>query len=123
MSHPDAEHHEQEIDPSPLRPYVVTRGRTQPTAGTLDLISQVVALTEPPAAGLDPEHLTIMRLCREPISLAELATYLDLPAGAISVLLGDLLEWGMVATQNPQPDSGSDDLQVLKAVRDGLKSL
>lgn len=68
------------VDPEIIRPYVVTRGRTQPVHGRFDLISMALAVGPPPGpdAGLDPEHLRIIQLCREPKSVAEIAAYLDL---------------------------------------------
>lgn len=112
-----------QLNPNLLRPYMVTGGRTEPARGTLDLISQAITLTDHLPGGLNPEHLTILRLCRASTSVAELASHLDLPPGAVSVLLGDLLECQLIAVQAPQPDVDTHDLQVYKAVIDGLRSL
>ncbi|MEU7898900.1 DUF742 domain-containing protein [Nonomuraea sp. NPDC049152] len=114
---------EHEIDPSLLRPFVITRGRTQPARGAFNLITQAIAVAGQPALGLDPEHAAILRLSRAPIAVAELASHLDLPPGAICVLLGDLLEQDLIDVQHPQPDTDIQDPQVYKAVLDGLRSL
>ncbi|GLW12396.1 hypothetical protein Misp01_75240 [Microtetraspora sp. NBRC 13810] len=108
-----------------VRPYVMTRGRTEPVRGDFSLISLVVAGrtatgTEP---GLDPEHRTIVRLCQDPQSVAEIAAYLDLPAGTIRVLLGDLLDKGYVSVQNPQPETDFRDRRMYEAVLNGLRAL
>ncbi|GAA5055484.1 DNA-directed RNA polymerase specialized sigma24 family protein [Thermocatellispora tengchongensis] len=108
-----------------VRPYVMTRGRTEPVRGDFNLISLVVAQRAVPAAeaGLDPEHRTIMRLCREPQSVAEIAAYLDLPAGTVRVLLGDLLDRGYIAVQDPQPEMDIRDRRMYEAVLNGLRAL
>lgn len=114
---------EPQLNPGLLRPYMVTGGRTEPARGSFDLISQAVTLTDHLPGGLNPEHLTILRLCRASTSVAELASHLDLPPGAVSVLLGDLLERQLIAVRAPQPDVDTYDSQVYKAVIDGLRSL
>ncbi|SDH46687.1 Protein of unknown function [Sinosporangium album] len=108
-----------------VRPYVMTRGRTEPTRGKFDLISLVVA-TRPTAAlevGLGPEHLTILRLCEEFLSVAEIAARMDLPAGTIRVLLGDLLDRDFIEVSEPHPETDMDDDCFYQAVIDGLRSL
>ncbi|MFD1939468.1 MULTISPECIES: DUF742 domain-containing protein [Nonomuraea] len=114
---------EQEVDPSLLRPFVITRGRTQPVRGAFNLITQAVAVAERPALGLDPEHAAILRLSRAPIAVAELASHLDLPPGTVCVLLGDLLAHDLIDVQHPHPDTDIHDPRVYKAVLDGLRSL
>ncbi|MGI5272660.1 DUF742 domain-containing protein [Nonomuraea sp. CA-218870] len=113
------------IDPEIIRPYVVTRGRTAPTRGRFDLISMALAIGPPPGpeAGLDPEHLSILRLCREPKSVAEIAAHLNLPAGTIRVLLGDLFDRELVSAQEPQSEVDMRDVKMYRAVLDGLRSL
>lgn len=108
-----------------VRPYVMTRGRTEPIRGDFNLISLVV--TRRPASavevGLDPEHRAILRLCQQPKSVAEIAAYLDLPAGTVRVLLGDLLHRGFVSVQNPRPEVNIRDRRMYEAVLNGLRAL
>jgi hypothetical protein len=108
-----------------VRPYVMTRGRLQPVRGTFDLITLVVATqdTPPVQPGLGPEHLAIAGLCARPLSVAEIAAELDLPAGTVRVLLGDLLDKGFVVTQEPQPDVDVRDKRMYEVVLDGLRAL
>lgn len=108
-----------------VRPYVMTSGRLQPIRGTFDLISLVLAtgLTPAPELGLGPEHLAIVRLCQQLMSVAEIAGHLDLPAGTVRVLLGDLLDKGFVTVEDPQPETDMDDLRMYQAVIDGLRAL
>ncbi|MET8146281.1 DUF742 domain-containing protein [Sphaerisporangium sp. NPDC005288] len=108
-----------------VRPYVMTRGRTEPSRGRIDLITLVVTLNTAPAAepGLGPEHHTIVRLCERPLSVAEIAAHLDLPAGTVRVLLGDLVDRGLVAIQEPARETDVLDLETYKAVLNGLRTL
>ena len=65
-----------------VRPYALTGGRTRPSGEeTFDLMAMVTAVRGAPAStcDLEPEHLTLLRLCRLPASVADLASDLDLP--------------------------------------------
>ena len=48
-----------------------------------------------------PEHLALLRLCVAPISLADLASDLDLPLGVVRILVGDLREHELIAVRQP----------------------
>lgn len=122
---PDESTDELWVDPEIIRPYVVTRGRTQPAHGRFDLISMALSMGPPPGpdSGLDPEHLRILQLCREPKSVAEIAAHLNLPAGTIRVLLGDLFDRELVSAQEPQSEVDMQDMKMYRAVLDGLRSL
>lgn len=108
-----------------VRHYAMTAGRTKPTRGEFDLITLIMASRS--AAGADPrlqpELSAIIRLCQNPISVAELATHLDLPVGTVRVLLGDLLDRGFIRTRSPVPATQLPNERVFKAVLDGLRSL
>lgn len=108
-----------------VRPYVMTYGRTAPAKGRFDLISLVVSIRPAPVAeqGLGPEHLAIVRLCRTPYSVAEIAAHLDLPVGTVRVLLGDLLARGYVRVQAPQTESSMHDDKMYEAIINGLRAL
>lgn len=125
--HPEPEH-ERWLDDSagPLvRPYVMTSGRLEPVRGTFDLITLVESTVRAPAVeiGLGPEHLAIVRICQSTMSVAELTAHLDLPTGTVRVLLGDLLDKGLVTVQEPQPEIDMQDLRMYQAVIDGLRAL
>ncbi|NUW37817.1 DUF742 domain-containing protein [Nonomuraea sp. SMC257] len=125
MTPPEDPVEEHWVDPEIIRPYVVTRGRTRPAHGRFDLISMALAVGPLPGpdAGLDPEHLRILQLCREPKSVAEIAAHLNLPAGTIRVLLGDLFDRELVSAQEPQSEVDMRDVRMYRAVLDGLRSL
>jgi hypothetical protein len=113
------------VDEAVVRPYAVTHGRTQPVRGGFDLITQVTATRTfgDAMGGKQPEHAAILRLCQNPTSVAEIATHVDLPVGTVRVLLGDLLDRGLIRTRSPVPAANLPNDQVFKAVLDGLRAL
>ena len=108
-----------------VRHYAMTHGRTRPARGEFDLITLVMATRSTASSdiGLQPEHASIIRLCQNPISVAELATHMDLPVGTVRVLLGDLLDRGFIRTRSPVPSAHLPTERVFKAVLDGLRAL
>ncbi|MCW2502744.1 MAG: hypothetical protein JWO79_1028 [Actinomycetia bacterium] len=108
-----------------VRPYAMTRGRTRPSSGDFDLIALIVATQSSPAgvAGLGPEHLEIVAMCARPQSVAEISAHLDLPVGIVRVLLGDLLDGGLILVREPRRTTQLPSEPVLKAVISGLRSL
>lgn len=114
-----------------VRLYSMTRGRTRPVEeGLFDLISLITAVEPPPAAGvvpahvLDPEHQTILDWCRrEPLSVAELGSYTDLPVSVVRVLLGDLYDADLISVTRPVPLAELPDERLLRDVINGLRAL
>jgi Protein of unknown function (DUF742) len=108
-----------------VRPYFVTKGRTRPADGTApDLIDVVVAtgLRAPDGFRPGPEHRQILAACRQPVTVVDLASDIDLPSGVVRVLLADLSESGMLqilkASRGPVTDQ-----RILRDVLDGLQAL
>lgn len=105
-----------------VRPYAVTRGRTQPST-PLDLLSLVRAtgqgMVGPGQLGI--EHAQALRLCQSPTSVAEVAAHLDRSVTVTKILLADLIELGVVIERLPPSKSFSQDPAVLEAVIDGLR--
>jgi len=124
MPSPDDHWLDEEAGPV-VRPYAVIRGRTRPSGEKLDLIAVITAVrgVHLDPSSLDPEHLEVLRLCRLPTSVAELAADLDLPLGVVRILLGDLQERSLVSIHHPIPPARLPDMQVLKEVVDGLRRL
>src|SRR5262245_52444625 len=108
-----------------VRHYAIAHGRTKPTRGTFDLVTLIVATRSVTGTdkGMQPEHAEIIRLCQDPLSVAELAARLDRPVGTVRVLLGDLLDRGLIRTRSPAPASSLPTERVFKAVLDGLRAL
>jgi hypothetical protein len=103
-----------------VRPYTVSNGRTRPTTA-LDLLSQVMATGATPLGYLGPEHTQAIELCRAPVSVAEIAAHLKLPAAVTKVLLSDLVDCGALTTKSPSFHHNPTDRSLLEAVLDGLR--
>ncbi|SRR5690606_13105190 len=113
-------------DPGPVvRPYAVTSGRTRPSRGTFDLVTNIVATCAPSSlgAGHSPEQVAIVRLSQRPIAVAEISAHLDLPLSVVRVILGDLLHSGHIAVRSSQPADLQISVDTLEAMLDGLRSL
>jgi hypothetical protein len=108
-----------------VRPYAMTRGRTRHRRGEFDVISLVIAAGSQTPADIDigPEHRSILRLSRRPVSIAELAALLDLPLGTVRVLLGDLLERALIHLQKPKRPDGPATTTIIEAAINGLRRL
>jgi hypothetical protein len=108
-----------------VRPYAMTQGRVAPSGGEFDLVAFVVATMPdlPPAPHLQPEHHAIVSACWEPISVVELASKLDLSIGVVRVLLGDLRSAGLLSLYEPPAAAQPHDVDILKAVVNGLRAL
>jgi hypothetical protein len=108
-----------------VRPYAMTQGRVAPSGGDFDLVAFVVATVPDLASGiqLQPEHHAIVAAAWEPISVVELASQLDLSIGVVRVLLGDLRSAGLISLYEPPAASQPHDVDVLKAVVNGLRAL
>jgi len=107
-----------------LRPYAVVRGRTKPTGDVPDVISMVYSLpvTVPEPTDLEPEHLVVLQQCRVPMSVADLASALDLPLAVIRIMVADLRDRRFVRIQPPRPERVTD-IRLLREVADGLRRL
>ncbi len=105
-----------------VRPYAVTRGRTRVGPHDLQMITLVVTVEPAPtgqAGLLDPEHRQIITLCRLPTSVAEISAELRLPLSVVKILIGDLVEQGLVHVRSAvTPDPG-----ILRAVIVGIRQL
>ena len=64
-----------------VRPYAVSRGRTRSRGEQFDLMAVVVSGTpsRQDRFWLDSEHLRVLRLCRRPVTVADLTADMDLP--------------------------------------------
>jgi hypothetical protein len=110
-------------DDEPERLYVITRGRGGVRQrAALDLVTLIVSSAEPDPV-MPPEQASILRLCRSPLSVAELSAYLRLPVSLVTVLLADLLADGRVKARAPIPKALLPDPALIEAVMHGLQRL
>ena len=107
-----------------LRPYALTRGRARPSHGS-DLELEALVSTTMIGETMHlpaPEPHSIALLCREPLSLAEIAAHMKLPIGVVRVLVADMAHQGMVEIYRPaRVGTGGPDIPLLERVLDGLR--
>jgi uncharacterized protein DUF742 len=109
-----------------VRPYAMTRGRTAPASGSfvglIDVVAAVAGAQLPADARLNREHRRVLSRCRQPITVVDLASDIDLPVGVVRVLLSDLSQYGalrVVAT----PRGPVTNERLLRDVLDALQAL
>jgi hypothetical protein len=108
---------------NPERLYVITKGRTGTAEETvIDLVPLMVARSEPQPT-TQPEAAAILRLCRSPLSVAEISAYLGVPISVITVLLADLLTDKNVEARAPVPKALLPERALIEAVMNGLQKL
>ncbi len=109
-----------------VRLYALTQGRTR-SAGesSLDLIDVVLAtsLETDDRFRPGPEHRKLVGMCHRPVSVADLASEIDLPIGVVRVLLGDLCQHGLIRVYKPSERGSITDERLLRKVLDGLQAL
>lgn len=109
-----------------VRAFTLTGGRTEPSRDVFTLITLVSTVDLPlPSVGqrLQPEHLRILRMCAQPLAVAEISAYLDLPVSVTTILLSDLLELGRILARPPIHVAASPQIALLQKVRNGLARL
>ena len=108
-----------------VRPYAVTKGRTQPAA---DGVRPDRRRGRPPAngrrstSGPGPSTGGSSASAVVPMPVVDLTSEIDLPLGVVRVLLGDLAGEGMLRIVSAQRQPVSDQ-RLLRMVLDGLESL
>jgi Protein of unknown function (DUF742) len=103
-----------------VRPYAVTGGRTRARAEiALEALLSAEAAAEAPRAVRGGETDTIIDLCRDVRSLAEVSAHLGLPVGVTRVLIGDLAADGVLTVHEPAATGGL----LLERVLSGLHDL
>ncbi len=110
-----------------VRPYAVTGGRTEPADGeVLDLITIVVAgpgSMDSDPIQFSPEHRRIVSLCRNPATVADVASDTALPLGVVRVLLADLIQSGRIKVLRQRPTGQPPSTDLLREVLHGLRAL
>jgi Protein of unknown function (DUF742) len=111
-------------DAGPLvRPYAVARGRTRPTRHNLEMTTLVVAARTDRDVNVVRECAHILRMCQQPLSIAEVSAMLNLPLAVVKVLLSDLIDWGLIIFRSPPRTSDVPQMELLQAVLDGIRKL
>ncbi|MET8951761.1 DUF742 domain-containing protein [Streptomyces sp. NPDC004393] len=106
----------------PERLYILTGAAAGGERAPIDLVSLIVTSADPPPTAT-PEQSALLRLCRAPLSVAEISAYLSLPFSVVTVLLTDLLAAELVQARAPIVRQAVPDRSLLEAVMHGLQKL
>ncbi len=120
MSGPDGDY-----SARPLRPYVITRGRSRPTRNTVGV--ETLLITVDPARELPVtatrEERALVRMCEHLLSLVEASAHLELPVSLVTILASDLIDTGYLSARSGVPQPGRPDSQLLQEVLNGLRRI
>jgi hypothetical protein len=109
-----------------VRQYALVGKRARSRASDFPLDTLVQAVNAGPhdwAPGIRSEHIELLNLCTtQPISIAEVGAHLHVFLGVARVLVGDLLEMGLLATSELSNDD-TPDLNSLERLLHDLKAL
>lgn len=105
-----------------VRAYTITRGRTQ-AAVALPLEATLRVLPRDADLPLSPAATQVLHAC-DRRSVAEVSALVALPIGVVRVLLGDLVEQGLVRAQATITEHSSKDerIDLLERTLRGLRS-
>ena len=105
-------------------PYTMTGGRTNPTRADLELEALVATRRHGPPASADLalEQRSIVELCRETLSIAEVSARLGIPINVVKILVGDLVDAGLVAVHQPRAADQPPSVDLLTRVLHRLRT-
>lgn len=107
-----------------VRPYAVTKGRTEPRY-QLEIEAMVVAAQYDmrDLSLLSPECQAILEFCRDWRSVAEISAVLAMPLGVARILVADLAAEKLVRIHQLNHAQGPPDVRLLERVLSGLRKL
>ena len=109
-----------------VRPYAVTRGRTEPQRDIpieAVLVASQAGLQEARFAGHDKYRIAVLCEPRAQ-SLAEIAAYSRLPLGVTRVLVADMVTEGLLILHSAAPaETFTERMDLLERVLSGLRKL
>jgi hypothetical protein len=109
-----------------VRPYAVTRGRTEPQRDIpieAVLVASRASVQQARFAGHDTYRIAAMCEPRAQ-SLAEIAAHRRLPLGVARVLVADMVADGLLTLRGAAPKEGFDErMALLERVLSGLRRL
>jgi DNA-directed RNA polymerase specialized sigma24 family protein len=108
-----------------VRPYALTGGRTRNLWTDLPIEALLSATSASSAQlALSPEQRTIVQLCRHRFqSVAEISALLKLPLGVVRVLVGEMVDRGVLELYQPRHQTDHPDRALLERVLDGLRRI
>ncbi|PZF95415.1 DUF742 domain-containing protein [Micromonospora deserti] len=120
------EHRREDPRGALVRPYAVTRGRTEPRqdiALEAVLSASATAVAEARFAGHDKYRIATVCEGRAQ-SLAEVAAYTRMPLGVTRVLVADMVAEGLLTLHTAAPAEGFEErMEILGRVLSGLRRL
>ena len=109
-----------EDDEPHTRPFIVASGKTKPTAHVA-----IEMLVE--ATGLDKlvrfEKRKVLDRAATPISVAELSAHLKMPIGTTMVVVGELLDEGLLKAHKTAEHSGLTDINIMTRIIQRVREL
>lgn len=107
-----------------VRPFAMTGGRTRARGESFDVVTILVTTGRPvpPEVRLSPEQRRLLSLCRGSHTVADLASESDLPLCVVEVLVGDLLQHGLLEVARQEPAARPDE-SLLRRVLNELRAL
>jgi hypothetical protein len=107
------------------RPYTLTGGRTRPRTDHVYDLMDVVGHggVVPDPAVLRPEQMRMIAVCSTSVTVADLASAMDLPIGVLRILLADLVHDQFLEIRTPATKTRLTDKNVLRQILDGLQTL
>ncbi|WP_329069444.1 DUF742 domain-containing protein [Amycolatopsis sp. NBC_01480] len=109
-----------------VRPYVLTRGRTQSRRHLAieALVSTCAGEAQWDGPQVSGEFRSVRTMCYSPRSVAEVAATLSVPLGVARILLDDMAELGLVRIhENDGAADGRPALELMERVLSGLQRL
>lgn len=106
-----------------VRPFFLAGGRSRPACADLEIITLVVAAGRPVREVLSPEHADLLRICGQPLSVAEVSAMVRLPLVVVKVMLGDLIERGYLIHRTPPRTAAAATPELLEEILDGIRRL
>lgn len=108
-----------------VRPYAITGGRARPRNDDLEVEALVSTTYQGELAPyLSYERRSIIRLCQEVQSVAEISARMGMPLGVARVLVADMADEGLVTLHRPSELIGDHpDLSLLERVLYGLRNI
>ncbi|RVW07742.1 DUF742 domain-containing protein [Prescottella agglutinans] len=115
-----------ERGPNLVRPYSLTSGRTKPAVElALEALIQALPLRDYQLPDLGDIEATIIALCAQSPSVAEIAARVGVPIGVARVLVADLVEAGHVRILATLQEDASDSerRELIERVLGGLRNI
>lgn len=104
-----------------LRPFIITGGRTEVNHSDLHIDTLVSTLPGDRKTSRGFEHRAVLTMCEKAVSIAELASDLDLPVGVVIVVIDDLLEDNLLLVHQKRASTVS--ISVLERLVEGVRAL